>query len=232
MRTLADVQRDIDALGRPVLNPFAIYKSAGGWPELQVWREANPSGEEEYRVLWEERDKLEAEAARRSEFDAATTSLGAGLRISKALGAFEETPASRAALDWWRGQRNWLVILGHTGIGKSVAAAAVARTVKGSVWCPATTLMTQVAFEDNAARLSKCQLLVLDDYGTEHQSPFAKSCWHQVLAERHENEKRTILTANLTRPQLRQALGDRLADRIASDCVMVEFQGASLRRGR
>ena len=92
--------------------------------------------------------------------------------------------------------------------------------------------MTAVGFEAEGEALARTPLLVLDDYGTEHVSAFARSCWHQVLAARHEDERPTILTANLTRPQLREALGSRLADRIASDCTMLEFLGPSLRRDR
>jgi len=231
VRTLADVERELNAMGRPRVNPLAPWKSGGAMPELDAWRAANPDGDVRYAALLAELDALEVEARRRREFDASAESLGVGLRLVRALSSLRDTEAVRLARAWWEGSRTWLVMLGHTGVGKSVAAAAVAREAKGAVWCPATSL-TQATFDGDGARLAKAPLLVVDDFGTEHRSAFAASCWHQVLADRHENERRTVLTANLTRAELRSVLGDRLADRVASDCELHELHGDSLRRGR
>ena len=133
MRTLDDVERELAALGRPRFNPYLLIQAGGKRPELEAWRAANPGGEEAYAALFAEREALEAIAAKRHEFDAGVLALGAGLRIQKALGALTDTPAAVAAREWWAARaKTWLVILGHTGVGKSVAAAAVARGVKGA----------------------------------------------------------------------------------------------------
>ena len=69
MRTLKDIDDDIRRLARPThpgcagaLDPKAIAK----WrAERDAWRDANPTAEERYALLLEERDATEAEMVRR-----------------------------------------------------------------------------------------------------------------------------------------------------------------------
>ena len=103
---------------------------------------------------------------------------------------------------------------------------------RGGAWVSSAgfaTLAGGFKAVEEAERLRHIDVLVVDDFGTEHLSEFAETVFFEVMAARHENETRTIFTHNLTRENFRKRLGSRLADRIATACVYVECAGPSMR---
>jgi len=59
-----------------------------------------------------------------------------------------------------------------------------------------------------------------------------KRLLYQVLADRYDQRRPTILTSNLERSTLRAALGFRLLDRIREDCTEIVCAWDSWRKGR
>lgn len=235
MRTLAQIDESIAALGRPThpgcagaLNPVAV---AAWRAKRDAWRAANPEGEERYALLLEEREATEAAMVRAQR---SRDTKGIPRRLARTLTALRDTPAMSGARAWLESEKHWLVLGGGVGVGKSVAAAfALAASPGKGAWLTASGFVATLGgFEGQreCERIKHLDVVVVDDFGTEHLSEFAASVFHEVLAARHENENRTILTHNLRRDVLRQRLGSRLADRVASDCVYVECGGASLRQ--
>ena len=89
------------------------------------------------------------------------------------------------------------------------------------------------AFDEGAReleRLKSVAMLVVDDLGTEHASSWGQSLIHEIFDTRHDDKLRTIITTNIKREQLKAAIGDRLADRIAQDGKVVCLEGKSMRR--
>jgi DNA replication protein DnaC len=233
----------MELLERAALAPDAKVthswpKAIGAWRESRdAWRVANPEGEERYALLLEEREEVELAMVRRRAAADNARQLAIPPHTRDALAAMRALPVTESAAAWVAGTKQWLVLAGAVGAGKSVAAAhaltlAAARGASG-IWVSSAGLAVMVGGFGAVAeceRLKHLDVMVLDDFGTEHLSSFAASVFHEVLAARHENGVRTIMTHNLRPDVFRARLGSRLADRVRSACVYVECSGASLRR--
>lgn len=123
------------------------------------------------------------------------------------------------------------------GVGKSHAAyAAGNRAVSAGLW---TLAWTAIKFND-AIRpgnddtaydvAQECDLLLLDDLGREKVSEWTLERLQSVLDARWSNEKRTIITTNLSGADLLTRYGDALVDRITDTLTMVLVDGSSRRR--
>lgn len=60
-------------------------------------------------------------------------------------------------------------------------------------------------------------LLILDEVGVQFGSEVEKILLFDVLNERYENRKSTILISNLTVPEVKEYLGERIFDRMRED---------------
>lgn len=113
-----------------------------------------------------------------------------------------------------------LVLTGATGAGKSLAAAWALAGAHGSgCWMPATVLDSPDRWRatEPAARRADC--LVLDDLGREHpsESGWSSEQLANLVTGRIDSGRRTIVTTNLTPPELGQRYGDRLLSRLRRD---------------
>lgn len=244
MRNITDVDTDLRALGRPMHPGVACVTRPAliaAWrSEVCDWRTANPEGEARYCALLEEREAIEADAIRaRAAVKQARELEMLPAKVRHALASpWPEVPFGKVDL-WLSSERAWLVLAGSTGAGKSVAAGhALVRAAaagKSVAWADAAGFAREVgsfAGQELSERLKHVDVLALDDLGAEHMTPFAASVLFEVLHHRHEDGRRTIITTNLEREQLRDRLGPRLADRVANDCHFVVVTGESLRGGR
>lgn len=237
MRALSQVDADLEALKRPkhpgcagVLNPTVIKAWLG---ELTAWKVANPEGTERYAMLLEEREAIENEMSRLRARQARIEASALPKRVAQALLQPRVTQALTAAREWADGEKQYLLLAGSPGTGKSVAAGyALMRLGKSCLWVQAGEVAVKAGGfggEVFADSMKTVDALVVDDFGTEHESPFAKSLLFEVLASRHEEMLRTILTTNLDGVALKKRLGERLADRIRPSCSWVQCAGESLR---
>jgi hypothetical protein len=125
-----------------------------------------------------------------------------------------------------------LVLSGHTGCGKS-SAAAFALAGRTGIWIHAPDLSRPPLDGDSGDdRMRYCGLLVLDDVGTEHSpSGYAAKRICSVLEHREGNRRPTIVTTNLTAEQFKAAYGERLASRLNGDPLgWQHVSGPDLRR--
>lgn len=124
-----------------------------------------------------------------------------------------------------------LVIAGDIGVGKSVAAAYGMRQRRGRfVSSSALTEMARFGDENDARRKAAfaTPLLVLDDVGVEKEwvAPLVES----LLVERHNQQRRTVLTTNLDVKAFAKHYKGRVADRISSAGMFIPLLGPSLRK--
>lgn len=258
-RPLADIQSDISALGRPRF-PFSSIGARTGqlgplsgqlgsamtaWREdMAAWRSTYPDREERYEALLAEQDALEtavaADRARRESLRA-WGEKHLPRRVAKVLeaGADESIRAMEVAKRWLESPKPWLVLLGSSGQGKSIAAAWALRRCaeKGAAvaWAQADSLAVSAGGfggEERAARLRQVDVLVMDDIGTEHASEFSRSVMRGILQARHEDLLRTIVTSNQAGAEFRETVGVRLARRMRDECVAVELTGEPLKIGQ
>ena len=135
-----------------------------------------------------------------------------------------------------------LLFVGGTGLGKTFLSACVARTVADRgysvVYETAAHLfakLEQAKFspnEDNrreAARFTECDLLIIDDLGTEMTNSFVSSQLFSCLNERKLRRKATIISTNLSLEELRDRYSDRVFSRITSDYELCKLTGSDIR---
>lgn len=134
-----------------------------------------------------------------------------------------------------------LLLRGPTGTGKTHAALAIARAATergyGVVYGPVQVLLHRLEKEhfgraegDSEQALEGCDLLVLDDLGTEFGSAFYNACLYNIINTRMLSRLPTIISTNLTQPQLQERYGDQIASRITGAFVPLVFVGRDIRQ--
>jgi len=136
-----------------------------------------------------------------------------------------------------------LVLHGRAGTGKTYSTHIIANVLMEQgysvLFITAFGLVERFkkyvqSFNDETQTdaLFECDLLVIDDLGTE---PIIKniSCeyLYNVINERLANDKRFIITTNLDEPALKQRYDQRIVSRILSkeSSVVIEFNSKDLR---
>jgi len=71
--------------------------------------------------------------------------------------------------------------------------------------------------------------LVMDDLGAEKTTEWSMQILYIIVDRRYREEKRTIITSNLTLDELAERLDDRVASRIAGMCILVSMAGPDRR---
>lgn len=142
-----------------------------------------------------------------------------------------------------------LLFTGEPGLGKTFLSAAIARVVasKGCGVAYDTVSGLLAAFErekfsrdtdessDAASRVRQlmgCDLLILDDLGTEMPTAFTQSALYALLDGRLRAGKKTIISTNLDRSGIETRYGAALASRLAGEYEWLEFLGRDIRAQR
>lgn len=81
------------------------------------------------------------------------------------------------------------------------------------------------AYED----LYNCDLVIIDDLGTEYTNNFVTSQLFSCLNERHIRKKSTIISTNLSLGELRDRYSDRIFSRITSNYEACKLTGQDIR---
>lgn len=138
-----------------------------------------------------------------------------------------------------------LLFLGGTGLGKTHLSTAVARTVieRGYDVFYNSAIGMLSDFEsrrfgnglvesegDNTARYTECELLIIDDLGTEVVNQFTLSCLYHVLNTRLNLQKPTIISTNLSAAELRKHYQDRIISRLMGEYRVLLFLGTDIRK--
>jgi DNA replication protein DnaC len=76
---------------------------------------------------------------------------------------------------------------------------------------------------------SRYKVLYLDDLGAEKASDWVRSTLYLLINRRYENERRTVISSNLSLDQLADQLDDRIASRISEMCKIVKIAGSDRR---
>lgn len=160
-------------------------------------------------------------------------------------GAVPQLSWARQYVEHWpemRRENMGLLFWGPAGTGKTFAAACIANAlVDLEVGVRMITLgeallnLFGMSGEERIQyleTLSTCGLLILDDFGVERRTPYAREQVYEIINRRYLSGRPMVVTTNLTLEELKNADRDdsRIHDRVLERCVPVCFDGDSLRR--
>ena len=134
-----------------------------------------------------------------------------------------------------------LLFSGATGLGKTFLSACIAREVTergfGVVYVTAGALFSayeSVRFEraeaDALRDYRDCDLLIIDDLGTEMTTQFVVAALYEIVNSRLLAQKTTLISTNLNENDLEARYGGQIASRLIGSYRVVYFLGDDIRR--
>lgn len=79
-------------------------------------------------------------------------------------------------------------------------------------------------------KIHECELLILDDLGSEFVTQLTVSELFGIINARIMNDKQTIISTNLNRARLEEVYTSRIASRIYGAFSVLEFLGDDIRK--
>lgn len=139
-----------------------------------------------------------------------------------------------------------LLLRGSTGLGKTYLSACIARVVaeRGYSVCYDTASGALEAFERQkfardpeeaeaasirVRRMLSCDLMILDDLGTEMVTPMSLSALYTLINTRQNEGLRTIINTNCSDEDLERRYTPQICSRIHGDFLELPFSGADIR---
>ena len=139
-----------------------------------------------------------------------------------------------------------LLLTGGTGLGKTFLSGCIAREVsrRGYSVVYDTAIDLFAAFEarrfsrdageerqarDDTRRYLGCDLLILDDLGSEFTGPLAQASLYEVVNGRLQAGRHTVISTNLSLELIAQRYSPQLASRIRGLYRRLSFYGDDLR---
>lgn len=135
-----------------------------------------------------------------------------------------------------------LLFRGGTGLGKTFLSACIARVVsqKGFSVVYETTVEALSAYEDQKFRgseaaeqtikkLLSCDLLILDDLGTEMVTDFTRTALYSLVNARLLSGKKTVISTNLTYEEMERLYTPQICSRLRGEYQDLPFVGRDIR---
>ncbi len=133
-----------------------------------------------------------------------------------------------------------LLFLGNTGLGKTHLCTAIAKEIidRGFhvIYETAQDFFAQMELaqfgqgeKPNTSRYFNCDLLILDDLGTELTNQFTVSCLYNLINTRLNRHLPMIINTNLTQNDLTECYSDRIASRLFGHFRPFLFLGKDIR---
>ncbi len=138
-----------------------------------------------------------------------------------------------------------LLFLGGTGLGKTHLSTAVAKTVIERGYdvfynsavgmisdfeCRRFGNTAAMGDADNTERYVSCDLLILDDLGTEMVNQFTQSTLYYILNTRLNMNRPTVISTNLKAEELLKTYNERITSRLIGEFDLVPFYGVDVRK--
>jgi len=156
---------------------------------------------------------------------------GQGRRVRASMGEVKAI-----CEEFSRNPRNWLVLAGNVGSGKSHLAFAIANALLnrgvGVYWETMPELMDALragykdgSYDDRFTLMKRVPVLILDDLGTENASDWVAEKLFQLFNARYLKSAPTVVTTNLdienAEAKLSERVRSRLLDRKLSTVVQL-----------
>lgn len=137
--------------------------------------------------------------------------------------------------------RNYLFV-GGTGLGKTHLSTSIAKKVIDSgndvLYVTAVGMIGDYEAKrfgdgqgagNDLSRYADADLLIIDDLGTEVSNQFTLSVIYDVLNNRINSRKSTILNTNLTAKEIKETYNNRICSRIFGEYIAILFSGSDIR---
>ena len=150
------------------------------------------------------------------------------------------------AKNFGRGSLKNLFFYGGTGLGKTFLSACIAKAVSESghsvVYDTAGNIFAQ--FEEqkfsrdaddvqeakqSTRKYLKCDLLIVDDLGSELTTPFVRAALYELINSRLTEKRCTIISSNYTMDEQRQRYTHQIASRLEGEYEPLPFFGRDIR---
>ena len=132
------------------------------------------------------------------------------------------------------------------GLGKTFLSACIARTVSESgfsvVYDTAANVFAQFEArkfqrdsqdgqeaKDETRRYLNCDLLILDDLGSELTTQFTQSALYELVNTRLVGEKQTVISSNLSMEDVARRYSPQIASRLEGEYHVLHFFGDDIR---
>ena len=138
-----------------------------------------------------------------------------------------------------------LLLSGDPGLGKTFLSACIARVVSETghsvVYDTAAHIFERFeaqkfsrdetgGADEDVSRLLRCDLLIIDDLGTELTTEFVRSAFYQIVNTRLMTNKKTIVATNLSPADLSRRYGANILSRIEGAYRILPFFGDDIRK--
>lgn len=135
-----------------------------------------------------------------------------------------------------------LLFYGNTGLGKTFLSNCIANELIKS--CHSVIYLTAIELFDTYSQstfnkdsdnsevvqeITDCDLLIIDDLGTELANSFTNSRLFYCINDRLLKDKSTIISTNLTLDKLYEQYSDRIFSRIMHSYKAIKFYGDNIR---
>ena len=141
-----------------------------------------------------------------------------------------------------------LFLSGAPGLGKTYLSACIARVVAENGFSVVYDMAASIfaKFEDakfsrtenledtkdEIKRYMECDLLILDDLGTEMTTVFTIAALYEIINTRLITGKKTIVNSNLTTLELQKRYSEQITSRVGGEYRNLTFYGEDIRKKR
>lgn len=139
-----------------------------------------------------------------------------------------------------------LFLTGSPGLGKTFLSACIARTVSESGFSVVydTAVNVFARFEEQkfsrdvegtreakgeTRKYLNCDLLILDDLGSEMTTPFVQSALYTLVNTRLTSGRHTVISSNLSMDDVRRRYSGQVASRLEGEYRTLRFYGDDIR---
>ena len=136
-----------------------------------------------------------------------------------------------------------ILMRGATGLGKTHLSLSIANELLGKGFSVAYVSAPDILFQlerahfsyeyqqeqDILSTLSDCDLLIIDDLGTEFATNYTNSQVYNIFNNRILRSKPVIINTNLTIKELENAYTQRFVSRVMGTCDKLDFVGKDIR---
>lgn len=136
-----------------------------------------------------------------------------------------------------------LLLTGGTGLGKTHLSLSIAREVInkgfGVIYGSAQNIVSKMENEkfknyqngeESERHYIDCDLLIIDDLGTEYNTAFSSAAIYNIINSRIMMNKPTIISTNLSMKEMEKSYTYRTVSRIIGNNIRLEFLGSDIRQ--